>query len=159
MRFKLDIERLHYSVSIELGDDDGDDFEEIIQRELRKIENAIMNSSNIWHYGVSAQSRDSLEILPNGHARFHPRIPNRVDQLILLIQSCGTGGITTSIAMKLLNLPSNTITGYYANRSTKGLFKRLGDSQYGLTKEGLHRFMSIISMDEEIETTDESLMV
>ena len=158
MKARLGIRKLHYSVCLELSDEGGKNLEEAILQEMSRIDEVIRQTSRVWHFGVR-HAQEFVDILPNGRARFHPAITNKADQLILLMEAEGTVGVSALGASKLLNLPTNTITGYYGKRSTKNQFRRLGELLYCLTPLGLKRFRCIVEMDELtdlIATSDQS---
>ena len=75
-------------------------------------------------------------------------ITNQVDQLILLMEAGGKGGISTQEASELLSTAVNTITGYYGQDAYRTLFKRVDESRYCLSSEGLNRFRNIVGFQE-----------
>lgn len=159
MKIKVVVNRRHYKVSIELENEDADNLRGILSEKLNQIDQIIKDSTQVWHMEDDLKTREFVSVLPNGSARFQSNVVNRIDQLILLMDMAGRRGIETQDAARLLNVPVNTITGYYGREAYRGLFVRTEEGRYTLSPNGITRLAKIAvlkSTDEDLDNENES---
>ena len=143
MKVNLEVERTHYKAKLEFSDEETDQLENRIEETLRILDNAIQNSSKVWHASVPIFLKPFLDILPNGSARFHPGASSQIEQVILITAVGGKRGISASEASRLLDLPTNSVTGYYQQEAYENLFKGSESGGFKLSTDGLERLRQI----------------
>lgn len=143
MKVSIEIERKFYKAKLEFANEEMEDFESRIEDTLQRLDETVRKSSRIWHTNVPSSLENLMEILPNGSARFHLLIDSQIDQVICATAVGGRGGVTSSEASILLDLPIGTVTGYYQQDAYKGLFRTTANGGFGLSSEGLNRLSQI----------------